>query len=886
MFISKGRYGCGEPKNVIALSVQQTHWPLRTCKLHGFMHRRIYPTMEIWENLGYLSPWYRVSTNAMFVSKGSYGCGEPKNVIALSVQQTHWPLRTCKLHGFMNRRIYPTMEISENSGYLSPWYRVCTKAMFISKGRYGCGEPKNVIVLSVQQTHWPLRTCKLHGFMHRRIYPTMEIWENLGYLSPWYRVSTKAMFVSKGSYGCGEPKNVIALSVQQTHWPLRTCKLHGFMNRRIYPTMEISENSGYLSPWYRVCTKAMFILKGSCGCGEPKNVIALSVQQTHWPLRTCKLHGFMHRRIYPTMEIWEISGYLSPWYRVCTKAMFISKGRYGCGEPKNVIALSVQQTHWPLRTCKLHGFMHRRIYPTMEIWENLGYLSPWYRVCTKAMFISKGSYGCGEPKNVIALSVQQTHWPLRTCKLHGFMHRRIYPTMEIWENLGYLSPWYRVSTKAMFVSKGSYGCGEPKNVIALSVQQTHWPLRTCKLHGFMNRRIYPTMEIWENSGYLSPWYRVCTKAMFISKGRYGCGEPKNVIVLSVQQTHWPLRTCKLHGFMHRRIYPTMEIWENLGYLSPWYRVSTKAMFISKGSYGCGEPKNVIALSVQQTHWPLRTCKLHGFMHRRIYPTMEIWEISGYLSPWYRVCTKAMFISKGRYGCGEPKNVIALSVQQTHWPLRTCKLHGFMHRRIYPTMEIWENSGYLSPWYRVCTKAMFISKGRYGCGEPKNVIVLSVQQTHWPLRTCKLHGFMHRRIYPTMEIWENLGYLSPWYRVSTKAMFVSKGSYGCGEPKNVIALSVQQTHWPLRTCKLHGFMHRRIYPTMEIWENSGYLSPWYRVCTKAMFISKGRYGCGEPKNVIILSVQQTHWPLRTCKLHGFMHRRIYPTMEIWENLGLA
>ena len=86
------------------------------------------------------------------------------------------------------------------------------------------------------------------------------------------------------------------------------------------------------------------------------------------------------------------------------------------------------------------------------------------------------------------------------------------------------------------------------------------------------------------------------------------------------------------------------------------------MFISKGRYGCGEPKNVIALSVQQTHGPLRTCKLHGFMHRRIYETMEICEISGYLSPWYRVSTKAMFISKGRYGCGEPKNVIALSVQ--------------------------------------------------------------------------------------------------------------------------------------------------------------------------------------------------------------------------------
>ena len=32
--------------------------------------------------------------------------------------------------------------------------------------------------------------------------------------------------------------------------------------------------------------------------------------------------------------------------------------------------------------------------------------SQWYRVCTKAMFISKGSYGYGEPKNAIAFSMQ------------------------------------------------------------------------------------------------------------------------------------------------------------------------------------------------------------------------------------------------------------------------------------------------------------------------------------------------------------------------------------------------------------------------------------------------------------------------------------------------
>ena len=125
-----------------------------------------------------------------------------------------------------------------------------------------------------------------------------------------------------------------------------------------------------------------------------------------------------------------------------------------------------------------------------------------------------------------------------------------------------------------------------------------------------------------------------------------------------------LRTCKLCIAVY-----TVEIWENFGHLHG-------TVFAPRPTGYVGDGTNPLA-------------KLHGFMHRRIYPTMEIWEISGYPSPWYRVCTKAMFISKGSYGCGEPKNVIALSVQQTHWPLRTCKLHGFMHRRIYPTMEIWE-----------------------------------------------------------------------------------------------------------------------------------------------------------------------------------------------------
>ena len=165
----------------------------------------------------------------------------------------------------------------------------------------------------------------------------------------------------------------------------------------------------------------------------------------------------MHRRIGPTMEFTEIRGYLSTWYRVCTMVILISKRSYGNVESKNLILVAVQEAYFPL-----WGFMHRRIGPTKKFAEILGYLSTWYRVCTKAMFTSKGSYGNAEPKNLILVSVQKASFKLRGCILPRFMHRGIGPTMEFAEIRGYLSTWYRVCAKVIFTSKESYGNVEPK----------------------------------------------------------------------------------------------------------------------------------------------------------------------------------------------------------------------------------------------------------------------------------------------------------------------------------------------------------------------------------------------------------------------------------------
>ena len=98
--------------------------------------------------------------------------------------------------------------------------------------------------------------------------------------------------------------------------------------------MKFAKSGGYLSTWYRVCTKAIFTFKGSYGNVEPTNAILVSVQKAYFPLRGCKLPGFTHRRKGATMKFTEIGGYLTTWYCVCTKAIFTSKGSYGNVELK------------------------------------------------------------------------------------------------------------------------------------------------------------------------------------------------------------------------------------------------------------------------------------------------------------------------------------------------------------------------------------------------------------------------------------------------------------------------------------------------------------------------------------------------------------------------
>ena len=76
----------------------------------------------------------------------------------------------------------------------------------------------------------------------------------------------------------------------------------------------------------------------------------------------------------------------------------------------------------------------------------------------------------------------------------------------------------------------------------------------------------------------------------------------------------------------------------------------------KGSYGYGESRYVFRKSVQYPHLPVRAVKKNHPEGGGIGPGTESCVIVMDLSPWYRLCTKEIFIPKGSYRYGETRNV--------------------------------------------------------------------------------------------------------------------------------------------------------------------------------------------------------------------------------------
>ena len=129
-----------------------------------------------------------------------------------------------------------------------------------------------------------------------------------------------------------------------------------------------------------------------------------------------------------------------------------------------------------------------------------GYQYPWYRVCTKPMFISKGSYGYGEAKNAFSLSVQITHWTLRTSNLY---HVSCIAYSAANENLEKV-----VATNTLGTVFALSRCLYQKEATGMERLKMHslcrWKERTGRYElptytMFHASRTVPRMEIWKKS---------------------------------------------------------------------------------------------------------------------------------------------------------------------------------------------------------------------------------------------------------------------------------------------------------------------------------------------------------------------------------------------------
>ena len=114
----------------------------------------------------------------------------------------------------------------------------------------------------------------------------------------------------------------------------------------------------------------------------------------------------------------------------------------------------------------------------------------------------------------------------------------------------YQSPWYRVFTKAMVISKESYGHGDSKNVLPYSVQTPYLPLRGSKLPRFMVGSRRPRMEICETSTLPIPMVPRLHQSNGYIKRKLRAWKVRKCIVLvgedTVLITAWPQST-SFHG---------------------------------------------------------------------------------------------------------------------------------------------------------------------------------------------------------------------------------------------------------------------------------------------------------------------------------------------------
>ena len=270
------------------------------------------------------------------------------------------------------------------------------------------------------------------------------------YQSPWYRVCRKAIVISKGSYGHEESKNKLPQQVQIPYLPLRGRKwgvVYGpprLMGGSIRPRMEICETSALPIPMVPRFHQSNGYIKRKLRAWRVQIVLPQSVQIPYLPVGGSKVPHFMEGSEGTRMEICETSALQIPLVLCLHQSNGYIKRKLRAWRVQKCIVLVGAETNGNITYhCVAAKYLVSWGVVQGTEWKYAKlrpYQSPWYHVCAKAMVISKGSYGHGQSKNVLSQSLQIPYLPLRGSKVPRFMGGNIGPRMKICENSALLIP--------------------------------------------------------------------------------------------------------------------------------------------------------------------------------------------------------------------------------------------------------------------------------------------------------------------------------------------------------------------------------------------------------------------------------------------------------------
>ena len=435
------------------------------------------------------------------------------------------------------------------------------------------------------------------------------------YQSPWYRVCTKAMAISKGSYGHGEFKNVLPQLVQISYLSLRGRKVPRFMGGSKGPRMEICETSALPIPMVPRLHQSNGYIKRKLRAWRVRKCIALvgadTVLTTAWKQST-PFHGVKYRAQNGNMRNFVPTN--SNGIAFAPKQWLYQKEATGMESSKMFYhswcryrTYHCVAAKYPVSWGVVQG-------PEWKYAKLRPYQSPWYRVCTKAMVISKGSYGHGEFENALPQSVQIPYLPLRGSKVPRFMGCSIGPRMEICETSALPIPMVSRLHQSNGYIKRKLRAWRVQKCIALvgaDTVLTSWGPETTPFQGRQYRAQNGNMRNFgptnrHGTAFASKQWLYQKEATGMESSKMYCPSRCRYRTYHCVEAKYPVSWGVVKG-------PEWKYAKFRPYQSPWYGVCTKAMVISKGSYGHGESKNVLPQSVQIPYLPLRGSKVLRFM---------------------------------------------------------------------------------------------------------------------------------------------------------------------------------------------------------------------------------------------------------------------------------